>query len=54
MGGWEALPWGLVIIGGPIALGLVLAWTKLRSARARDSDPDTPSDDPSKGLTGHD
>ena len=36
------------------ALGLVLAWTKLRSAKAPDTDPDTPSDDPSKGMTGHD
>lgn len=53
-GAWEAWPWGLVIIGGPILLGVVLAWVKLRSAKAPDTDPGTPSDDPSKGMTGHD
>lgn len=48
-------PWGFVIIGGPILLGLAVAWAYFRSAK-RDAriDPDTPGDDPSKGMTGHD
>lgn len=50
---WAA-PWALVIIGGPLILGAALAWVKLRSAKAPDKDPATPSDDPSKGMTGHD
>lgn len=50
----EASPWAFVLIAGPVILGLALAWTKLRSAKGPDSDPTTPSDDPSKGMTGHD
>ena len=47
----DALPWGLVIIGGPIALGLALAWAKMRNRKATNAmDPNTPSDDPSKGM----
>jgi hypothetical protein len=49
-----ALPWALVIVGGPVLLGLVLVWVKLKSARSADPDPNTPSDDPSKGMQGHD
>ncbi|HEY0102692.1 MAG TPA: hypothetical protein VGB60_04420 [Brevundimonas sp.] len=51
----NAIPWGFVIIGGPVLLGLALAWAKLRNRGVnRDTDPGTPSDDPSKGMTGHD
>lgn len=47
----EAIPWGLVIVGGPVILLLVLLWARISSGRsARRSDPDTPSDDPSKGM----
>lgn len=47
----EAFPWGIVIIGGPVLLGLVLFWAMMRSRKAADrADPDTPSDDPSKGM----
>lgn len=50
-----ALPWAFVVIGGPILLGLVLAWARLRSSKqAQRVDPQTPSDDPSKGMIGHD
>lgn len=51
----DSFPWGLVIVGGPILLGVALAWAYLRNAR-RDQqlDPDTPADDPSKGIPGHD
>jgi hypothetical protein len=47
--------WVLVVVGGPILLIGALIWAKLRTAlkTARD-DPATPSDDPSKGMTGHD
>lgn len=51
----EAWPWGLVIIGGPVLLGLGLAWAKLRTGRkTADDDPGAAWDDPSKGMTGHD
>ena len=47
----EAIPWGLVIVGGPVLLGLALLWAKTRSGKAsRQADPDIPSDDPSKGM----
>ncbi len=47
--------WGFVIIGGPILLFAVLLFARLRSGkRADEIDPDTPSDDPSKGMPGHD
>jgi hypothetical protein len=51
----EAFPWALVTVGGPILLFAVAIWAWLRSRKADDQlDPDTPSDDPSKGMTGHD
>lgn len=51
----ETFPWGFVIIGGPILLGLAIAWAYFRSAkRDRQIDPNTPADDPSKGMVGHD
>lgn len=47
--------WGLVIIGGPVVLLAALIWAKVRSVpQTRRLDPDTPSDDPSKGMKGHD
>ena len=47
----EAIPWGLVIVGGPLILLLALLWARTRSGKATDrADPDTPSDDPSKGM----
>jgi hypothetical protein len=47
----EAFPWGLVIVGGPVLLGLALLWAKMRGGKAtRQADPNTPSDDPSKGM----
>jgi len=55
--GWDnatgAWPWALIVIGGPIALGLALAWAKLQTGKkTRRDDPDTPADDPSKGMPG--
>jgi hypothetical protein len=50
-----AFPWAIAIVGGPLVLFVVLFWVWLRSRKVDDrSDPDTPSDDPSKGMTGHD
>ena len=47
--------WGLVIIGGPVVLLGAVIWGKLHNRPAsRDLDPATPSDDPSKGMSGHD
>ena len=47
----EAWPWALVVIGGPVLIGLVLAWTKFRTAKTtRRADPDTPGDDPSRRM----
>ena len=51
----EAFPWGLVIVGGPVLLFVIGFGAWLRSRKADDQlDPTTPSDDPSKGMTGHD
>ena len=47
----DAFPWGVVVIGGPVLLGLALLWAKMRGGKAsREADPDIPSDDPSKGM----
>jgi hypothetical protein len=47
----ETFPWAFVIIGGPVVLGLAFVWAQLRSSKAdRRVDPDTPGDDPSKGM----
>ena len=47
--------WGVVIIGGPVLLAGAIAWAKLRSApKTQADDPDTPADDASKGMMGHD
>lgn len=54
MAGPETLPWAWAIIGGPVVLGVALFWGMRRSRKAdRRSDPDTPSDDPSQGMSGH-
>lgn len=47
----EASPWLFVVLGGAILLGLALAYGQIQS-RKRDTqvDPNTPDDDPSKGL----
>jgi hypothetical protein len=46
--------WGAVIIGGPILLVSALIWAKLRTGpKTRRDDPNTPSDDPAKGMKGH-
>lgn len=47
----DSFPWGIVIIGGPLLLGIALVWAMMRSRKASNqADPDTPSDDPSKGM----
>ena len=50
-GNWSAAPWALVIIGGPLILGLAMLMGRLRS-RKRDKqiDPVHPSDDPGQGM----
>ena len=51
MEAFTAWPWAIAVIGGPILLGLALVWGRSRSGKAADrADPDTSSDDPSKGL----
>lgn len=51
----ESFPWLLVLVGGPLILAVLFAWAKIRNAGVeRRSDPNTPADDPSKGMTGHD
>lgn len=51
----RAIPWAWVIVIGPILLGLALAWAMRKSRRAeKANDPETPADDPSRGMTGHD
>ena len=47
----ETFPWALAVIGGPVLLGLAFAWAQFRSAkRDKQIDPDTPGDDPPKGM----
>lgn len=47
--------WGLVIVGGPLLLLGALIFAKVQSGkRAKVVDPETASDDPSKGMPGHD
>jgi uncharacterized membrane protein len=47
--------WGLVIVGGPALLLVAIIVNKLRTRGvSRAIDPTTPSDDPSKGISGHD
>lgn len=43
--------WLFVVIGGPVLLGLALAWGKFQAGRrANKTDPRTPVDDPSRGM----
>jgi hypothetical protein len=47
--------WGIVIVGGPVALLIAFVWAKTRTtSKTRADDPDTAWDDPSKGMPGHD
>lgn len=47
--------WAFVVIAGPLLLLAALLWAKARGVRRnQDLDPETPLDDPSKGMTGHD
>lgn len=47
----EASPWAFAIIGGPILLGIALAFAKVRSARRnRRIDPTRSADDPAQGT----
>jgi len=47
----DTFPWAFVVVGGPLLLVAVIAWGYFRSAkRDRQIDPDTPGDDPSKGM----
>ena len=49
-----AWPWALPVIGGPILLLVALAVTKFRTRKLDAArDPETPADDPSKGMSGH-
>lgn len=51
----NAAVWGLIVVGGPIMLVGAIIWAKLRNRGATKAmDPGTPSDDPSKGMSGHD
>lgn len=46
--------WALPVIGGPILLAIALAVVKFRTRKIDAvSDPETPKDDPSKGMRGH-
>ena len=48
MGAW---PWLLVVVGGPLLLGAVLMWGRMRSEKTnREIDPGKAGDDPSKGM----
>lgn len=47
----ENFPWGFVVIGGPAILLFVIVYGYLRGAkRDKEIDPNTPGDDPSKGM----
>ena len=48
---FDTLPWGLVIIGGPLLLIGALAWARIRAGkRNQDIDPGRSGDDPAKGM----
>lgn len=47
----QALPWLFAVAGGALILGVVIAWGQIQAAkRDRQIDPNTPGDDPSKGM----
>lgn len=47
----NALPWLFVVVGGPLLLGLALLWGRTQaSKRDQQIDPNTPADDPAKGM----
>jgi hypothetical protein len=47
----SAFPWLAVVIGGPILLGLALAYAKLRTGKLdREIDPNHSADDPAQGM----
>lgn len=49
----EAFPWGIVIVGGPLLLGLALLWAMLRSRKAADrADPNPPRTIRRRGCRG--
>jgi len=51
----STLVWAIVIIGGPVLLGLAALWARSRSAKRNARiDPGTSADDPSQGLDDHD
>lgn len=48
-------PWLIVVALGPLLLLVLFIWARIRTGRRNDRlDPDTPADDPSKGMPGHD
>lgn len=48
-------PWLAVVVLGPLALLAIFVWARVRTGRQNDRlDPNTPADDPSKGMPGHD
>jgi hypothetical protein len=47
----ETSPWAFAVIGGPILLGLVMAWAKWGAGkRNRQVDPTRSADDPASGA----
>jgi hypothetical protein len=43
--------WLIVVVGGPILLGLAMLWGRTQSnKRDRQVDPNTPADDPARGM----
>jgi hypothetical protein len=43
--------WFIVVVGGPIVLAVALIWARARTAKVdRRIDPNTPGDDPAKGM----
>lgn len=51
----QVAPWLIVVALGPLALLAAFIWTRLRTGARNDrTDLNTPADDPSKGMPGHD
>ena len=50
----EAGPWVFAVIGGPVLLGVALAFAKFRAGkRNQQIDPTRSADDPAQGMHGH-